>query len=424
MPTIAYLANLFPSATEGYVADEILELRKRGINVIPCSARRPAAPLDDDLDSWAAETVYLRPLRLTLLLQAAWLCVRDFAWLRRPLSRVLLCGSESPRRRVRALAHTFFGAYYAVVLKKFRVRHIHVHHGYFGSWIAMVAARLLDIEFSMTLHGSDVLLDPAYLDLKLKLCQLCVTVSEFNRRYILEHYPGADPRKIVVLRLGVDCGESKPPALQEKHDPASWVMLTAGRLHPVKDHAFLVRSCQALKHRGLKFTCLIAGEGPERRSLERMIRDFGLQNEVRLLGQMSQEQMHDYYEMADLVVLTSRSEGIPLVLMEAMAHGRIVLAPVITGIPELVSDGDTGFLYCPGALEDFVARVEMIHDTRSALGLLRWSARQRVLEHFNRQKTLTAFCDRLIANFAASPVSPPNDYADDQRISYENPVLQ
>jgi len=422
MPTIAYLANLFPTATEGYVADEIRELRERGITVVPCSVRRAATTRDDALTSWVAETVYLQPLRLTLLLRAAWLCLRELALLKKFLCRVLLRGKESPRKRVRALAHTLLGVYFAVLLKRFRVRHIHVHHGYFGSWIAMVAARLLGVEFSMTLHGSDVLLHPTYLDFKLELCQVCVTISEFNRQYILDRYPHVDPRKIVVQRLGVDCGESTPPALQEKHDPFSLVMLAAGRLHPVKDHAFLVRACRVLKNRGLKFTCLIAGEGQERRSLERMIRDFGLENDVRLLGQISREGMHNCYEMADLVVLTSRSEGIPLVLMEAMAHGKIVLAPAITGIPELVSDGKTGFLYRPGSLEDFVARVEIINDTRSTLGGLRRAARQHVLQRFNRQKNLAAFCDCLIANLALAPA--PDCYPGDQRVLYENPVLQ
>jgi colanic acid/amylovoran biosynthesis glycosyltransferase len=420
MTTIAYLANLFPSATEPYVAAEICELRKRGIEVVPCSIRRAVFGLDGELDLWRDETTYLRPLRPILLLQAAWLCLYQFALLNKLLCRVLLQGKESPARRLRALAHTFLGAYFAIVLKKRRIHHIHVHHGYFGSWVAMVAARLLRLPFSMTLHGSDLLVNAAYLDLKLDLCQFCVTVSEFNRRYILDHHPQLDPRKISVQRLGVDCGENLPSAFQEKHDPTSLIMFTAGRLHRVKDQAFLLRACRSLKSRGLKFACLIAGDGPERTSLEQMISSFGLQNEVHLLGQVPREKMHDCYEKADLVVLTSRSEGIPLVLMEAMAHGKAVLAPAITGIPELVSDGETGFLYRPGSLADFVARVELINRTRSALGSLRRAARRHVLDHFNRQENLAAFCDHLIAN--VSPGSPLK--SGDERSFYENPVLQ
>ena len=92
-----------------------------------------------------------------------------------------------------------------------------------------------------------------------------------------------------------------------------------------------------------------------------------------------------------MVVLTSRSEGIPLVLMEAMARGKPVLAPAITGIPELVIDGENGFLYSPGSLEDFVARVQSIYGSLATLGDLGRAAREQVQQHFNRDKNLDAF---------------------------------
>src|SRR5579863_3861121 len=180
MLTIAYLANLFPSPLEPYVVEEIRELRRRGISVIPCSARR-AEDLSEDLKPIAVETVCLQPLRPVLLLHAAWLCVRRFRLLREFFLRILTTGTEPLMRRLGALLHTWLGAYYALLLEKRGVQHIHVHHGYFGSWVAMVAARLLDIPFSMTLHGSDLLLHAAYLDLKLRHCSFCVTVSRFNR---------------------------------------------------------------------------------------------------------------------------------------------------------------------------------------------------------------------------------------------------
>lgn len=182
MPVIAYLANLFPVASERYVADEIGELQHRGLTIIPCSVRRAASEIDDDLKPWLAETVYLWPPQCTLILRAAWLCLTHLARLRRFFQRIVFCGKESAGKRLRALAHTFLGAYCAVVLEQFHPQHIHVHHGYFGSWVAMTAAQLLSVDFSMTLHGSDLLLDPGYLDLKLELCQLCFTISDFNRQ--------------------------------------------------------------------------------------------------------------------------------------------------------------------------------------------------------------------------------------------------
>ena len=400
MPTIAYLTNVLPSPVEPYVTDEIGELRSRGITVIPCSARCTSPGRSADLRPWAGQTLSLEPLRPGLLVRAVFLCVGKFGrlkhFVRRALSR-----KTSTERRLRALLHTFLGIYYAAMLKRHRIEHIHVHHGYFGSWIAMVAAHLLDIPFSMTLHGSDLLIHAAYLDIKLRHCQFCVTISEFNRRHILKNYPLTDPAKIFVRRTGVDCGlHSAPPP---KSNGSPFQLLAVGRLHPVKDHAFLVKACSLLKGRGLRFVCSIAGEGLERTSLEKLICDLQLEKEVRLLGELSCHELNDRYEKADLVVLTSRSEGIPLALMEAMARGKVVLAPAITGIPELVEDGTTGFLYRAGSVEEFVARVELISGARSALAALRRAARQHVVQHFNREKNIAAFCDLLVSHLQAQP---------------------
>jgi colanic acid/amylovoran biosynthesis glycosyltransferase len=418
MATVAYLTNQFPSPVEPYVADEIQKLRKCGLTVIPCSARRSPTTLDGELGSLAVETLYLQPLRLKLLIYAVFMCLLKFSLLKDFFRRALLQGSEPPMRRLRALLHTWLGVYYALLIERSGVEHIHVHHGYFASWIAMVAARFLGIEFSLTLHGSDLLLHAAFLDTKLKHCKFCVTISEFNRRHILERYPDVRPDKVAVRRMGVDLRNDLPASPVSRENPCL-VMLAVGRLHPVKDHAFLVRACRLLRNRDFPVVCMIAGDGPERAPIEALIRNLDLQGEVRLVGHLSHPQLDACYAAADLVVLTSRSEGIPLVLMEAMARGRPVLAPAITGIPELVLDGKTGFLYHPGSLEDFVAQVELVHHSRSALSSLGRAARQHVLDHFNREDNLTAFCELLLTHISHTQISrtPENN-------SYENPLLQ
>jgi len=230
---------------------------------------------------------------------------------------------------------------------------------------------------------------------------LCVTISEFNRRHILERYPQVDARKVVVNRMGVDL-RATSPVFRAGADDSPLAMLAVGRLHAVKDHVFLVRACRRLKDRGLRFCCQIAGEGEERTHLERLIRDLHLELEVILLGHLPEADLDLRYQSADLLVLTSRSEGIPLVLMEAMVRSKPVLAPAITGIPELVADGKTGFLYRPGSQEDFVAQVELISGARSGLGPLCRAARQQVVNHFDRRKNLLSFCELFIAHMGTS----------------------
>jgi glycosyltransferase involved in cell wall biosynthesis len=308
-----------------------------------------------------------------------------------------------------------------------------VHHGYFGAWIAMVAARLVGVRFSLTLHGSDLLLDGAYLDTKLKDCQFCVTISEYNRRFILEHFPAVDPGKVFVSRLGVDVPEgaecSRSVARTARRPIA---LLAVGRLHAVKDPTFLVRACARLRDRGLDFECAIAGEGPERRRLELLIRERRLQDRITLLGHVARPQMDALYRRADVVVLTSRSEGIPLVLMEAMVRGRIVLAPAITGIPEIVIPGKTGFLYAPGEQQDFVARImflqKLMHgEDRNGVSRLDWirhAALLQVLHNFSRKKNLTHFGDRFLQLIATRDFANKDFQVRNGAPPHEDLVLQ
>lgn len=426
MLTVAYLANHFPSAVEPYVGEEIKELRSRGVRVIAGSVREPAAPDQGSLtpDS-VPEIVVMRQLRIVALVQAAWLCLRRWNRIADLSGRVVFRGGESPLQRLKALLHTWMGACYALQLRDQGVAHIHVHHGYFGSWIALVAARLLDAGFSMTLHGSDLLLHGTYLDAKLAGCDFCLTVSHYNRRYILQRHPTVDPRKILVARLGADVFERRSVTARDfgalARGAGHFNILAVGRLHAVKDHAFLLRACAQLRTRGVDFECSIAGEGPERRNLAALIRKYGLEERVILLGHVPREQMDSLYDRASVVVLTSRSEGVPLVLMEAMARGKVVLAPAITGIPELVIPGKTGFLYEPGSLGDFVARLLLIHSLTGERGSthpsrilsaskqldwVRFGARVLVQHNFNRKKNLEAFGDLFLQRAATQTRSP------------------
>jgi glycosyltransferase involved in cell wall biosynthesis len=410
--TVAYLANQFPSAVEPYVGEEIQELQRRGVKVISGSARRPDKSQGSSSNAApGSPALCLQPVHVLTLLRSLFFAATHWQQVSILLVRILLQGKESPNLRLRALLHTWLGACYAVLLQKCGVDHIHVHHGYFGSWIAMVAARLLGISFSLTLHGSDLLLHGAYLDTKLKYCLSCVTISDYNRRYILDHFPAVDSKKVMVSRLGVDTLPAADRSRGTAPSPQySFRLLAVGRLHAVKGHAFLLRACARLRDAGLDFRCTIAGEGPERQRLESLIRSYRLQGHVTLLGHMARQEVEALYRDAEVVVLTSLSEGIPLVLMEAMARGRIVLAPAITGIPELVIPGKTGFLYKPGDLEDFLRRILFLRslmpfqNQRSGAPLcwISHAARVHVLHNFDRQKNLARFADAFLRPIRSS----------------------
>jgi colanic acid/amylovoran biosynthesis glycosyltransferase len=423
MTTVAYIANEFPSPLEPYVIDEIVELRRRGAEVICCSGKR-VSPNDLSLAERAfwKETRFFQPLSDDELVRAVrrlasdprslWQLLRPLLWERGP----------SPTRRIRTLGHTVMGAALADQLAPLNVEHIHAHHGYFASWMALAAARLLGIGFSFTLHGSDLLQRADLLSAKLRACQFCVTVSDFNRQHILRNYPATPSEKIIVQRLGVDRVLSWPtPAaaaeaeVEAKH--RRFCLLSVGRLHEVKDYRFLIAACAALRDQGLDFLCWIVGEGPERQALESQIMASGLQGRIYLIGQVPRADLPGYYRYADLVVMTSKSEGIPVVLMEAMAHEKLVLAPAITGIPELVEHQRTGFLYQPGSLPDFVSAVSWIQAHKTSLAEVQHAAAASIAASYNRQRNLRTFAEQFLARISQSEVDHAHPVLQQIRLS-------
>ncbi len=400
MSTIAYIANEFPCALEPYVIDEINELRRRDIRVIPCSGKRvsPHGMSRDDRALWE-ETLFFQPLSDHEIVRAARRLGSQPAALWGCLRPVLLdCGASS-LKRLRALGHTMMGAAMAEQLAPFNVRHIHAHHGYFACWMALVASRLLGIDFSFTLHGSDLLLRADLLAAKLRACKFCVTISDFNRSYILRKFPSTPSSKVMVQRLGVD---RVFPRFDQRRADQRFCLLAVGRLHPVKNYEFLIRACAALRREGVDVLCWIVGDGPDHATLERQIKAQHLQDRVYLIGELPRDGLDCYYRHADLVVMTSRSEGIPVVLMEAMAHGKLVLAPAITGIPELVQHQQTGLLYKSGSLDDFLSSLRWIIKNKAWFPEIQRAAAAYVGCYYNRQRNLRSFADHFLARIQGS----------------------
>jgi colanic acid/amylovoran biosynthesis glycosyltransferase len=404
---IAYIANEFPSPLEPYVMDEIGELRDRGVNVVCCSGKRVSPRyLQPAENNFWEQTHFFQPLSDQELMQA----LRRLAGNRHKLWQILrpLLSERdtSPYRRLRTLAHTVMGAALAEKLEPLDVTHIHSHHGYFASWMALTAARLLDIGFSFTLHGSDLLQRADLLQAKLQACLFCVTISEFNREYILNKYPSVRSEQIVVERLGVDHAtiERVRPRPNSEDPPnpnnGSFRILSVGRLHTVKNHRFLLQACSSLREQGLDFLCLIIGEGPERIALENLITSLHLEGRVLLLGHKPHKELFSYYRDSDLVVMTSKSEGIPVVLMEAMAHQKLVLAPSITGIPELVEHARTGFLYQSGSLPDFISAIAWIYEHQTSLAGVQRAAAASVAASYDRRRNLSSFADKFLARIS------------------------
>lgn len=202
---IAYVLHTFPELTENFVFEEVAALRAKGVDVsIFAGIKSDDTAAMTDLTNLVAETTYLRPFKATLLLKACWLSLQHINHLKDIYKRVLFGGNEGLLRRFKAFFHSIVGIYLALLLKNREISHIHANHGYFASWIAMVAARMLEISFSITFHGSDLLIDKLFLDLKVNCSAFCFTISEYNKRFLIEQIPGINPDKVIVYYLGIN----------------------------------------------------------------------------------------------------------------------------------------------------------------------------------------------------------------------------
>ena len=202
---IAYALHAFPFLTEDYVFSEIEALMAKGVEVLIFAGFRPKHSVNIPAPAnLVSRTTYLSPFKIKLLIEAFYLCLRHSVQLKDIYARTLFGGEERFILRIKALAHSVAGAYFALLLKDHKVTHIHANHGYFASWIAMVAARMLGITFSISFRGSDLLIDKRFLDLKISCCAFCFTISNHSKRFLLEQFPGTDPEKVIVQYLGVN----------------------------------------------------------------------------------------------------------------------------------------------------------------------------------------------------------------------------
>ena len=178
------------------------------------------------------------------------------------------------------------------------------------------------------------------------------------------------------------------------------------RLAPVKAQHVLIDALKQLKNQGIPFTCRIIGEGPLRPDLENRIHRLGLSDAVHLLGARQEPEVREQYDWSQVVVLSSRSEGTPMTLIEAMAKARVVVAPRITAIPEMVADGDSGLLFNPGSAADLAGQLTRLAAAPQLLAQLSQEARRRGEAFFDLTANAAKFMAVLAREVPALGLKP------------------
>jgi glycosyltransferase involved in cell wall biosynthesis len=371
---ICYLVNQYPKVSHTFIRREIAALERQGVSVTRVSIRRAEDELVDPDDRAELE-------RTRVILDggvAALLGALALSGLRSPVrfARALVAAARLGRRSERGRLRNFAYLAEAAVLLRWCKRggcgHVHAHFGTNPATVAMLCHMLGGPPYSFTVHGPEEFDKPLMLGLREKIerAAFVIAISSFGRGQL---YRFCDHRmwpKIHVVRCGLDERFLHRPFVPV---PSKRRLVCVGRLNEQKGHLLLIEAAARLADEGVDFELRLVGDGELRGELEAVLRERGLGERVQITGWASSEQVRAEIEGARLVVLASFAEGLPVVIMEALASGRTVLSTAVAGIPELVSP-DCGWLIPAGSVDDLVAGLRRALRTSDA-DLLRMGRR-------------------------------------------------
>lgn len=384
---LAYLTTAYPSISHTFIRREIAALERLG-HVVHRYAIRRGAVADDpaDLQELACTYQLLEQPKLATLLSAL------SSALSAPLASIRAMGTAIQMSRLseRGLfTHIAYVVEALALLREFRsknISHVHVHFGTNAATVAMLAYQLGGPSFSMTVHGPDEFDAPIALDLKRKIAasRFTVAISSYCSAQLRRWAAAEDWPKIKVVHCVVDAFWFE---MNEPLAHASRTYLSIGRLSAQKGQLLLVDAIAGAVKRGFTGRVFLVGDGELRAAIEDRIKSLDVQDFIQIVGWCSGSRVRELLVSSRALLLPSFAEGLPMVLMEAMAVQRPVVASSIAGIPELVRPGVDGWLTVAGDIEDFVrALIEVDSAPLARLLEMGTSARERVRDRHDADK--------------------------------------
>lgn len=406
---VAYVVPHYPTVSHRFILQEVTRLRELGVEVATFSVRR--APADEVLTEQDrrefASTYAILPPRAGDLLRAqlAALCRP-----RRYLAALRVAFAVRAPGLRGALWQLFYLAEAAILWHRCEalgIRHLHAQFASNATDAALLAATLggPGWSFSFALHGPVEFYDLTLFRLgeKIRRADLVVCISDFARSQACALVDEGDWPKIRVVHLGTDVRRFAPPPEQDRPQGPLRIV-TVGRLVPVKAQALLIEAAAELQRRNVDVHVTIVGGGPRRQALERLAARLGVADRCSFTGALGHDNVLERYAEADLFCLPSFGEGIPVVLMEAMAMGLPVVTTRIAGIPELVEDGESGFLVTPGRTDQLVQAIERLAGDPGLRRRMGQAGRGKVTADFNLDDSARAL-ERLFGGLASSSAS-------------------
>lgn len=386
---LAYLTSQYPAASHTFIRREIEALRALGRDIDTFSIRPPRSDeVQGEADRSEAERTFYVLRQSPFAFAGAHLralFTRPARYLR---TFGLALGHRAPGARglFLAFAHFAESVLLARELERRKAEHVHNHFANSAATVGMLAAQVLGIRWSFTMHGISETDYPAGLMLgrKIEAADFVVCVSYFGRAQGMRLVAPRHWEKMQVVRCGVPFDRLP---LREPQGGNAKTLICVGRLSPEKGQAGLLRAFAEVRQRHHDLKLRLVGDGPDRTALEALATELRLGDDVSFLGRMTEADTLAEIARSDMLVLSSFMEGLPIVLMEAMALGVPVIASRVAGIPELVTDGESGLLFAPSDWGGLAGCIEKLLGDKPLSGAIADNGKQKVADDFDVRKS-------------------------------------
>jgi colanic acid/amylovoran biosynthesis glycosyltransferase len=383
---ICYLTNQYPKVSHTFIRREILALESFGANVLRVAARKSDDTLVDPDDiSESQKTIFLVNDHLSDMLAAAiaTLFTQFFVFFKSLVQ--VFRDARTSGSFLKYAIYFFEACYFKKLCEKHNIEHVHCHFGTNPASVAYYARLLGGASYSFTVHGPDEFDAPVHYLLREKIEQskFVVAITSYCKSQLFRWIDFKHWDKVRVVRCGVDNAllEGDSQAL-----PNRFNFLNIGRLCEQKGQMLLLKAVKLLKDQGHELKLNIIGDGNLRAPMEEYVKTHGLENSVAFLGWKSSDEVIQYLDDATIMVLPSFAEGLPVVIMEALARARPVITTYIAGIPELV-DQEVGWLTIAGNEEKLSeVMLEALSASDEKLSAMGAEGKTRVADRHSQQK--------------------------------------
>jgi colanic acid/amylovoran biosynthesis glycosyltransferase len=392
---IGYLVSQYPAVNHTYILREIRELRRLGWDIRVASIRsdeRKTSQLTAEEQEERIQTLYVKAQGLTGAVRAHLSALVSHApsYLKGLLFALSLGGADIGKA-AKNMLHFTEALIVGHWMQDHKLRHIHVHY---ASAVGLLVAKTFPVAVSTTIHGSAEFEEPITFHLreKIEASKFVCAISRYGRSQLMKASDPDQWQKLEVVPLGID-PERFVPGAANSIENSTFEIISVGQLAPAKAQRILFAAVVKLIRDGRNVILRLVGDGPDRLALEKYVADNDLSGRVYLEGALNQDQLKVLYEKSHVFVLASFAEGVPVVLMEAMAMEIPCVATRITGIPELIEDGVEGLLVTPSDAEQLAMAIARLMDDSNLRKRIGSAGRRKVLQNYDLTKNVAQLAE-------------------------------